>query len=334
MRKLILGCLILLLLGVQLGGYAQNGQVATGFEAKVVGMKGKVKFKRATDWWKFWAWETLNPEIKLRSGDLVQTTDNSRVELEFINGTRVLIGAQSDIKITSKSSTKIQSRYLRNQSLKLNLGQIWVKTINSLSEITKFEVKTPNAVAGVKGTLFRVKVETKKTEVAVKEGKVVVSNHEQERAITNNQELEVNNQGEIGGVKEIKAGSKEWGQVDSWVEETEEWAEDEEEAIEKNLEKWEKEREEEEQEKKEHDREVEAEDAEHKKDEMKEDEDSDSNEHDSDDKGMDDRASHDNDDSDSRDRNDNNHDSNDSHDNDDSRDDNGHDRDERDGFDD
>lgn len=228
MKKVVLGCLILLLIFFQLGSYAQDDSRAKDFEAKVIGIKGKVKYKAGVDWWKFWvSWSSLKPGDKLKSGDILKTEKNSRVDMEFINGTRVLVREQSELKIASKQTGKVSSPYLKRQSLKLKLGQVWVKTIDSLSELIKFKVRTPNAVAGVRGTLFTVKVDSKQmTKVSVKEGRVAVSNYEQEKIVGENRQLEIDPWKKMGQIKEIKANSKGGQGVQEWVKETKQWAED------------------------------------------------------------------------------------------------------------
>ncbi|KXS40671.1 MAG: Fe2+-dicitrate sensor, membrane component [Candidatus Frackibacter sp. T328-2] len=245
MKKIIISFFILTLLGGQVISYAQNEVQHTEFEAKVIEVKKDVKYRKARDWWKFWQWEDLSSEVKLKAGALLKVGKDSQLELEFINGTRVLVKANSNLEIANGRAGKNKSPYFRSQSLKLTLGEVWVKTIESLSGITRFEVRTPNAVAGVKGTLFNVKVNSKQeTEVRVDEGRVLVNNNDDERIVGKLQRLKVNREGEFEEIKKGQEVSKDWKSVKPWMKELEDWVEKKKHEIEEKKEDWKEEKEE------------------------------------------------------------------------------------------
>jgi len=250
MKKIIILFFILTLLGSQVISYAQNEVQYTDFEAKVIEIKKDVKYRKARDWWKFWKWEDLSSEVKLKAGALLKVGKDSQLELEFINGTRVLVKANSNLEIANGKAGKNKSSYFRKQSLKLTLGEVWVKTIESLSGITRFEVRTPNAVAGVKGTLFNVKVDSKQeTEVRVDEGRVLVANNnDDERTVGKLQRLRVNREGEFEEIKKDQEASNDWKSVKPWMEELEDWVKKKKHEIEEKKEGWKEEEQEREEE--------------------------------------------------------------------------------------
>jgi uncharacterized membrane protein YgcG len=240
MKKVVFVLLIFVLVFFQLSGYAQDedSNMMSDFEAMVIKKKGTVEYKEADDWWKFWAWASLEVGDELKDGDVLKTGNQGIVELEFVNGSRVLIGENSNVGIVFDGDKGEKRSYLRRQSLKLELGQVWVKTIDSLSEITRFKVRTPNAVAGVRGTLFSVSFNDEEvSKLSVKEGKVSIANHELEKIVVSNQEIEVDAQGNMGGIKEIKAESNEWQKMKAWTKEVKQWADKKEREIDDDLRK-------------------------------------------------------------------------------------------------
>ena len=116
------------------------------------------------------------------AGTQITTGPAGTVTLNWMDGTRVRVGAntimtvlQCQINNTTKAETSL---------FKLDAGEILVRVRKLLSGQSKFEIQTPTATAGVRGTVFAVRVESGKTEVEVFEGQVKVDS-------STGQELEV-----------------------------------------------------------------------------------------------------------------------------------------------
>ncbi|HSI03140.1 MAG: FecR domain-containing protein [Myxococcota bacterium] len=103
-------------------------------------------------------------------------------------GTRIRTGADGQAEVTFADGTKMQvrpgttvalSNAKRNEqksSVVLFFGRVWSKVSRSVGAETNFEVNTPNAVAGVRGTEFETAVADDGTaKVRVTEGKVAVA---------------------------------------------------------------------------------------------------------------------------------------------------------------
>ncbi len=95
----------------------------------------------------------------LASGALVEQGDRLRVEqgnvrIELADGSVLLIGEGADVLVDEAAFKKGQRVGV---SLKLLAGALWAKVAKSLSG-AKFEVATDRAVAGARGTAFRVDV--------------------------------------------------------------------------------------------------------------------------------------------------------------------------------
>ncbi len=102
----------------------------------------------------------------LFTGDSVLTGKGSKAELSFVDGTSIRISEQCRLAVDQADTLR---------SLKLLWGKLWAKVAKMSSSKTRFQVETPTAVAGVRGTIFRVEVETDSaTKVAVEEGEVEI----------------------------------------------------------------------------------------------------------------------------------------------------------------
>ncbi len=121
---------------------------------------------------------TVKAQDKVYPGDIVRTKSASKAEIIFKDNTVLQIAQRSRIDIseyysgdTSKSVIKLS----RGQ-VKAVVDKNVTKRISLAPDANRFEIRTPNAVAGVRGTEFHVAYDRNVTTVLLKEGKVCVSN--------------------------------------------------------------------------------------------------------------------------------------------------------------
>ena len=97
---------------------------------------------------------------KLASGslvyqdDLVETGVRTRLEVKLPDRSVIRLGPQSKLRLTTAVFGKGVAD--RKVSASLLVGQIWAKVEKVVGGESRFEVQTRNAVAGVRGTTFRV----------------------------------------------------------------------------------------------------------------------------------------------------------------------------------
>ena len=155
--------LILILL---IGGNLLIGEARV--VAAISSMKGNVKIRSANQR-KF---DTAYKAQMIRTGDWLKTDKNVFVAIVFLDGSIVKI--QSDTEIEIKSS-RITAKELKTQ-MYISEGQAWSK----ISEQNKgeFRIKTPTAVASVKGTEFDIDFDdmSESTNLIVIEGEVEFGN--------------------------------------------------------------------------------------------------------------------------------------------------------------
>lgn len=115
----------------------------------------------------------LSDRARVAAGDTIKTGANARLDLHWLDATRMRIGPNSNVTVLKTQYHA--AKHTDTATFKLDLGRVWIRVIKALSSRSKFEVITPTATAGVRGTIFSVEVTPAgKTLVSVKEGKVAV----------------------------------------------------------------------------------------------------------------------------------------------------------------
>jgi hypothetical protein len=110
----------------------------------------------------------------LEAGGVVKTGENARAELTFPDGSVVRLGPSSELKLGGDIAFDGKSKQVKVEA-ELVGGQAWAKVATLVGKDAQFKVKTQNAVAGVRGTVFRVNVDKDEaTVVKVYNGSVAV----------------------------------------------------------------------------------------------------------------------------------------------------------------
>jgi len=108
----------------------------------------------------------------LSEGDTVETRAASRLEIRFADGSVLRLGPSARLTLVEAHFTGAAPRRL---SARLFFGKLWAKVTSVLQGEQKFQVETENAVAGVRGTTFRVDANADKSVlVRVYDGQVAV----------------------------------------------------------------------------------------------------------------------------------------------------------------
>jgi len=112
---------------------------------------------------------------KLRQEHEVRVAEKSRIEIRFPDGTVMRLSEKSHLKMDQVLYN--QQTQAKNVKVGLSVGKLWAKVRKLATPDSAVEVKTSNAVAGVRGTVYRVNVEEDKSAlVKVYDGTVYVAN--------------------------------------------------------------------------------------------------------------------------------------------------------------
>ena len=131
--KLVAGIFLSGLLITTLIGARASSQV------KVIYAEGRAEFlaSGATNW------KDVTEGLVLRSGDSVKTYNNSTVELAFDRGKRNIVNI--------KSNTHVVIKLHKSERIELVNGEVFA-LVKSLPGRSRFEIRTPTAVTGARGT--------------------------------------------------------------------------------------------------------------------------------------------------------------------------------------
>jgi len=172
-------------LGLAMSAMAQQ-MIEAG--AKVVRIKGDARFATANN-----VWQPLKVGDLLKAGAIVQTAKDSRVDLVLGEKTAgapepekwgdtvnyspeveqdfVRIHENSVMAIDKLLIADTGADVVKETQLDLRAGRIF-GTVKKLSAASKYEVKIPNGVAGIRGTIYDISAEGL---LAVLKGSVVVA---------------------------------------------------------------------------------------------------------------------------------------------------------------
>ncbi|NPA40376.1 MAG: FecR domain-containing protein [Thermodesulfobacteria bacterium] len=121
----------------------------------------------------------LKPGDPVFKGDILRTKSRSKLEIQLIDGSVIKIGPRSRVDITQyiKQAGKYKAIFeLRRGTMGAFVSEKEVKEIQSNPKANKFEVHTPIAIAGVRGTDFVVSQLGELSSITVLKGKVYVFN--------------------------------------------------------------------------------------------------------------------------------------------------------------
>ncbi len=138
-------------------------------QATIVFVKGKAEVQRRGER----AWRAAEIKMAVYPGDKLSTEDGAELEVKTDDGSVLKLKDRSLLEIDAMEK---QAKPLATiTSLKLGLGKLLGCIRKLSSKESKFDVTTPTAVAGVRGTVFAVFAEGDSTELDVLKGKVAVS---------------------------------------------------------------------------------------------------------------------------------------------------------------
>jgi len=103
-------------------------------------------------------------------GDKVATDFEGRAKLLLDDRSVVSLGPKSEMELTALRSPEVPKT-----SVKLLFGRLWANVQKIVGADAKFDVATPNAVAGVRGTSFMVEAGPAGSSFTVINGTVVVN---------------------------------------------------------------------------------------------------------------------------------------------------------------
>ncbi len=163
------------------------------------------------------SWSRAMPRQALNVNDQIRTAAKSRCEITLTGGGKVRIGENSELVLTEANVKPMTKEF--NATLKS--GNAWVSAKAAFGEKKNVSIRTPTAVAAIRGTVYRTQAGEDESSVLVYEGKVDVnqpSNTEQEQQDT---EPGGKPKFKLGPVQEIQAPTEVAGpyevSLEDWI---------------------------------------------------------------------------------------------------------------------
>lgn len=116
-------------------------------------------------------WTAAQMRQEVFAGDKVRTQAKSRCEITLNGGGKFRIGEKSEVELTSATVTPLKKDF----KAKVNAGQVWVAAKAAFGETKSVTVRTPTAVAAIRGTKYRAVAGDEESSILVYDGKVDVN---------------------------------------------------------------------------------------------------------------------------------------------------------------
>ena len=148
----------------------QAGIAADATSAMLTSVKGKVAVQAKGSG----SWQQATNKMTVKDGDTVKTSSGASAIVKFKDGSMIKIGPMSATKISATGTGK---------SVDMESGKTWSR-VRKLDKESDFKIKTPTAVAGVRGTFFSSEAEEAQSQFDVFDGEVVVSNTDESESVS------------------------------------------------------------------------------------------------------------------------------------------------------
>ncbi len=127
-------------------------------------------------------WRPVRQSDPIDAGTSIKTGDDSAVEISYDNGIAIFLRSNTELKLII--TRKIDPAHILFQYL-LDIGKSIIRIQESMGRGSRFSVETPSAIAGARGTGFRLSSDFNElTRCEVLEGIVLIQGHRRELEVT------------------------------------------------------------------------------------------------------------------------------------------------------
>ncbi len=141
------------------------------YKAVITYLSGQVQVKKRQSS----SWMAAQPNMILYERDQIKVLSKSRAEIILDNQSVVRLAENSLLTIAKIEEVPATKKHFTR--LDLSLGKLWTKATKFFNPGSRYDVRTPTAIAGVQGTTYQVIVaESRETKVKVYRGEVNIYN--------------------------------------------------------------------------------------------------------------------------------------------------------------
>ena len=160
-------------------------------------------------------WSRAMPRQALNVNDQIRTAAKSRCEITLTGGGKVRIGENSELVLTEANVKPMTKEF--NATLKK--GNAWVSAKAAFGEKKNVSIRTPTAVAAIRGTVYRTSAGEDESSVLVYEGKVDVNQPANLEAEADQEKSTGKPKFKLGPVTEVQAPTEVAGPYEVSLEE-------------------------------------------------------------------------------------------------------------------
>ena len=150
MKALRILCVIALICGLAGLSFAEVAKRT----ATITDLKGKVEIRTSSG-----SWEAAKVGMTLTEGDIIMTKVDSTATLNLSGTEEASVSMKPNSQMALAELVMDKKEGTQKTLLDLALGEVLIKTQKLHAKESKFEVKTPTSIVGVRGTAFSVAVE-------------------------------------------------------------------------------------------------------------------------------------------------------------------------------
>ena len=167
-------------------------------------------------------WKKAGVKQPVYVNDKIRTRAKSRAEISLTGGGKMRIGEKSELELLQADVMGMKKDYNAN----LKKGNVWVSAKAGFGEKKNVAVRTPTAVAAIRGTKYRVEAGEEESSVLVYQGEVEVNRPENLQKMRRDALEKKQQQGgppkfRLGPVQEIEAPTQVAGpyevSLEDWI---------------------------------------------------------------------------------------------------------------------
>lgn len=167
-------------------------------------------------------WKKAGVKQPVYVNDKIRTRAKSRAEISLTGGGKMRIGEKSELELLQADVMGMKKDYNAN----LKKGNVWVSAKAGFGEKKNVVVRTPTAVAAIRGTKYRVEAGEEESSVLVYQGEVEVNRPENLQKMRRDALEKKQQQGgppkfQLGPVQEIEAPTQVAGpyevSLEDWI---------------------------------------------------------------------------------------------------------------------
>lgn len=140
---------------------------------------------------------------EIDEGGVITTAEASRVTIRLASGSTLRLGPDTRVALEELQQSGAAAE--RKEGVRVYVGRLWANVMSLFGDDSSFEVKTENAVAGVRGTSFWVSAGKNDEKFVLEEGELMVRSGNELLNLTKPGAAAGYSQGQLGKLEQLSS---------------------------------------------------------------------------------------------------------------------------------